>query len=300
MDKIITFEYAAANLAAFQLQPIPNTKKGMTKDEVNAYISVDQVPLASYVGNRLVPISKVIGVTKVPADLTYYIMGSMYNEQGNYNESYVWNNGYSEYRNFSTLANDDMVVNVVAYFQKVYRRSNSDPSFNAEFALNFREPLNAILEDVFNLAGFALNANNIEMSRTMLQMIGWPAADYGDQIYKENGTDITKSTTYQKMFTSSPPLVNPSTNLGIMTYGESDLPNTNAHNKVRDRELLKINVGPSGQNEILPQMTRDTLNTNTNGYWDVQFSLNPFECSYVIKRLTGGDAKFAVKYFAPL
>lgn len=72
-DKIITYEYASSNYSAYIKNIMPSTKQGMTKAKVIEYLYVDESLLSSYTNDRLVPISKVVGMSPInlPSGLEY-------------------------------------------------------------------------------------------------------------------------------------------------------------------------------------------------------------------------------------
>lgn len=72
-DKIITYEYASSNYSAYIKNIMPSTKQGMTKAKVIEHLYIDESLLSSYTNDRLVPISKVVGMSPInlPSGLEY-------------------------------------------------------------------------------------------------------------------------------------------------------------------------------------------------------------------------------------
>lgn len=90
-DKIITYNYALNNLNQFKKKDIPNNNICMTKSKVIEYLNIDTNLLSNYSNNRLVPISKVVGlIQNILRNNLVYQFTSNYYKIGGKNEYDFW------------------------------------------------------------------------------------------------------------------------------------------------------------------------------------------------------------------
>lgn len=303
-DKIITFEYAANNLAAYQLQPIPNNKKCMTKSQVQAYINCDPNPLSGYVNNRLVPISKVIGmVIGLPSDITYSIKTSNSTNsigKSGVEERSILATSSSNGDYFSPL-NVGVGTGKFHYNPLIVRTSASDPSFNKTIPLpDYKQPLNYIINDIYEFLGLSSNTYTT-FKRGGLLMDGQPG-DWSNRIMLDDfsGTLMTPSQFWIDGATTNGASLNEPKDFGMggMFLPSSQDQSMNPLNLVGNYNMLDSSTYPNapGYTDTGSNYRRIIQSSQTNGFWDVIYILSQFRVICNLKH-PSGIQNFTVEYF---
>lgn len=304
-DKIITFEYAYNNLAQFQLQPIPNTKKCMSLTDLDQYISFDPAPLAGYGANQLVPISKVIGVnTGMPDDLIYTIATS------NASNS-IGKSGIDESAQVSTAsANGDLfsplsIFNSENFYYNslIVRKSATDPSLNKTFTLPAgKQPINYIINDIYEFFGASATTQST-LKRGELQQDG-AGGDWGQKIMLNDlsGTSVAPSQFWIDAINTGVTFNDPlNANMGVLYYPTSQYQWMNPLNLISNIAMLyAVNYpnspGHTDYCENFRRIIQPSQTPSGSGFWNVLYILKQLRCKFEL-RTPLGNQNFLIEYF---